>query len=83
MGDCFQKIGDLDATAEEAPALAKSVRHWLVADGVVSGDLTDCLSSGLGTRPGKTGRQLSMRLIEPTANGLPCGPMGYTSRWAP
>ncbi|MDO2970576.1 hypothetical protein [Mycobacteroides abscessus] len=53
MGDCFQKIGDLDATAEEAPALAKSVRHWLVADGVVSGDLTDCLLSGLGHPPGQ------------------------------
>ncbi|MFV8312080.1 hypothetical protein [Mycobacteroides chelonae] len=48
MGDCFQKIGDLDTTAEEASALAKSVRRWLIAEGVASGDLTDCVFDGLG-----------------------------------
>lgn len=37
-------------------------------------------STGREAHPGQTGRQLSMRPIEPMADGLPCGPMGYTSR---
>lgn len=53
MGDCFQKLGDLDATAEEALGLADSVTAWLVAEEIVSSELTDCGFSGLGRRPGR------------------------------
>lgn len=52
MGDFFQKLGDLDATAEEAPGLAASVLDWLVAQDIVSAELTKCALGGLGRRPG-------------------------------
>nr|BFE60964.1 hypothetical protein GCM10020063_054900 [Dactylosporangium thailandense] len=42
MGDWFQTIADLDATAEEAPGLADVVVADLVADGIVSAERTDC-----------------------------------------
>ena len=53
MGDTFQKLGDLDATAEEAPGLAAGVSAWLVAKDIVSGELTDCALAGLARRPGR------------------------------
>jgi hypothetical protein len=52
VGDTFQKLGDLDATAEGAPRLAASVSARLVAEDIVSGDLTDCVLVGLGRGPG-------------------------------
>ena len=53
MGDVFQKLGDLDATAQQAPGLATSASNWLVAEDIVSGELTDCALAGLGRRPGR------------------------------
>ncbi|GGT85248.1 MULTISPECIES: hypothetical protein [Streptomyces] len=35
MGDCFQTIADIDATAEEAGALGARVVTWLVTEGIV------------------------------------------------
>jgi hypothetical protein len=52
VSDCFQKLGDLEATAEEAPGLAAAVSAWLVAEDTVSGELTDCVLAGRGRRPG-------------------------------
>jgi hypothetical protein len=52
VGDCFQKLGDLEATAQEAPGLAAAVSAWLVAEDIVLGELTDCVLAGLGRRPG-------------------------------
>jgi hypothetical protein len=52
VSDSFQKLGDLDATAEQAPGLAARVSAWLVSENIVSGELTDCVLLGLGRRPG-------------------------------
>ncbi|GAB3842356.1 hypothetical protein ACFPIJ_42880 [Dactylosporangium cerinum] len=43
MGDWFQTIADLDATSAEAPGLAGGLVAWLVADGIVSAERTDCV----------------------------------------
>ena len=56
MGDTFQKLGDLDATADEAPGLAASVSARLIAEDVVSGELTDCVFVGLGVLPREVGQ---------------------------
>lgn len=53
MGDCFQKLGDLEAAAGEAEALAARVLEWLVAEEIVSGELTDSALGGLARRPGR------------------------------
>lgn len=53
MGDWFQTIADLDATAEEAPGLADMLVAGLVADGIVSVGRTDCgPGADGGHRPG-------------------------------
>ena len=49
MGDYFQAIVDRDATAEEAEPLAMHVRDWLITEGIVSSELTDCI---LSNKPG-------------------------------
>ncbi|MFF0478298.1 hypothetical protein [Streptomyces sp. NPDC004284] len=43
MGDTFQTIADLEATAEEAGALGERVGAWLVGEGIAvpAGDLMD------------------------------------------
>ncbi len=53
MGDCFQKLGDLDATADEAQDLATGVLAWLVAEEIVSGELIDCALGGPARPPGR------------------------------
>ena len=53
VGDCFQKLGDLDATADEAQDLAAGALAWLVAEEIVSGELTDCALGGLASPPGR------------------------------
>lgn len=53
MGDCFQKLGDLDATADDAQDLAAGVLAWLVAEEIVSDELTDCAYDGPARRPGR------------------------------
>ncbi|MEV6106758.1 hypothetical protein AB0M28_18875 [Streptomyces sp. NPDC051940] len=53
MGDYFQTIVDLDATAAEADALAARAVAWLVGEGVVAAGQTDCvLGQPLGHPPG-------------------------------
>ncbi|MET7914844.1 hypothetical protein ABZU45_02680 [Streptomyces avermitilis] len=42
MGDHFQTIVDLDARAGEAPEFAARVVEWLVAEGIVPAERTDC-----------------------------------------
>lgn len=58
VGDYFQVIADVEATEAEAPALAESMVHWLVGEGVIMKDLTDCVASGTdsGYPPGPTFR---------------------------
>lgn len=49
MGDHFQVIADVDAGEAEAPALAEALVNWLVRDGVITSDVTDCV---LGAKHG-------------------------------
>jgi hypothetical protein len=43
MGDHFQTIVDLDATAADAPKLAARALGWLVREGIVRPEHTDCV----------------------------------------
>lgn len=53
MGNHFQTVVDLDATHADAPALAASGLDWLVREGTVRAELTDCvLGAPLGHPPG-------------------------------
>jgi hypothetical protein len=53
VSDCFQILADVDATAEEAAGLAESTVAWLVAEGIVLADRTDCVvGADLGHPPG-------------------------------
>ena len=53
MGDYFQTIVDLDASPEEAAAYADRGLAWLLSEGLVLPDRTDCvLGAPLGHPPG-------------------------------
>lgn len=52
MGDHFQTIVDIDATAAQAPDLAASVVAWLVGRGIVVAGTSDCALDGAGHAPG-------------------------------
>ncbi|MFI5708657.1 hypothetical protein [Kribbella sp. NPDC051620] len=54
MGDRFQVLADIDATPDEAPALAASMLRWLVDSGIVVGERTQCVlgGDGYGYEPG-------------------------------
>ncbi len=68
-GDCFQKLGDLDATADEAQDLAAGALAWLVAEEIVSGELTDCALGGLASPPVVAASKHSAMPVTPTAGG--------------
>lgn len=54
MGDHFQTIVDIDATADEASMLAGRALDWLVSEGIVRAERTDCvLGARLGNPPGE------------------------------
>jgi len=53
MGEWFQTIVDRDATESEAPVLGAAIQQWLVDEGIVSANATDCvLGSDRGFPPG-------------------------------
>jgi DNA-directed RNA polymerase subunit RPC12/RpoP len=52
VGDWFQVIADVDATADEAEALGAATLAWLVDTGVVLGEATDCVLANVGYPPG-------------------------------
>lgn len=54
MGDYFQTVVDLDATEEEAAALGVRALDWLVGEGIVVAERTDCVlgGGGFGHAPG-------------------------------
>jgi hypothetical protein len=53
MGNYFESIVDVEATEVEAPALAEKVLAWMVSEGVVVAERTDCvLGSEGGHRAG-------------------------------
>ncbi|MFD4860976.1 hypothetical protein [Streptomyces atratus] len=55
MGDHFQTIVDLDATEQDAARLGAGLLDWLIADGIVSAERTDCVldNDGYGNAPGR------------------------------
>ncbi|WP_327709551.1 hypothetical protein OG912_13600 [Streptomyces sp. NBC_00464] len=54
MGDYFQTIVDLDATERDAQELGARVLEWLIAEGIVAAERTDCVlgGDGYGHAPG-------------------------------
>ncbi|MBA0053014.1 hypothetical protein E0L36_19690 [Streptomyces sp. AJS327] len=75
MGDWFQTIVDTEATPEEAPGLAANVVDWLVADGVILAERTDCVlgadaGHAPGTRYGDAVQQPDPELVNLWSNGL-------------
>ncbi|PZG99314.1 hypothetical protein C1I97_24150 [Streptomyces sp. NTH33] len=53
MGDHFQTIVDLDVSPRDAPRSARRAVEWLVAEGIVLAERTDCvLGQPLGHPPG-------------------------------
>ncbi|MEU0436225.1 hypothetical protein [Streptomyces sp. NPDC006290] len=53
MGSHFQTVVDLDATQADAQALAAGALDWLVKEGIVRAELTNCvLGAPLGHPPG-------------------------------
>ncbi|MGA5417401.1 hypothetical protein [Streptomyces pseudogriseolus] len=53
MGDHFQTIVDLDAGPDEAAAYAERGLAWLISEGIVNAERTDCvLGAPLGHPPG-------------------------------
>ncbi|MGI5376243.1 hypothetical protein ACQEV2_18690 [Streptomyces sp. CA-251387] len=53
MGDHFQTIVDRAASPQQAPQLAERVVEWLVAEGIVLAERTDCVfGQPLGHPPG-------------------------------
>ncbi|CAL9323853.1 MULTISPECIES: hypothetical protein [Streptomyces] len=53
MGNYFQTVVDLDATPADARTLADSGLDWLVREGIVRAELTDCvLGAPSGHPPG-------------------------------
>jgi len=54
MGDSFEVIVDLDATAADASGLASRALDWLVREGIVRAERTDCVfGEPLGYPPGQ------------------------------
>ncbi|MEX0728632.1 MAG: hypothetical protein WEB58_18080 [Planctomycetaceae bacterium] len=53
MSDHSQTVVDQDATESESPRLGAFIHQWLIDEGIVSADATDCvLSSDAGYAPG-------------------------------
>ena len=43
VSDHFQIIADVEATEVEAAVLAETLTRWLIADGVIKPDVSDCV----------------------------------------
>ena len=72
MGDHFQTIVDLDATAADAEPLARRVLAGLVEEGIVLADWTDCvLGRPLGHPPGPNwSRSVAGKVTRDPCDGL-------------
>src|SRR5512142_1104587 len=74
MGDYFQVIADVEATALEAEPLAAATLAWLVATGIVRAEPTDCVLAGRGHPPGPNHAtaviEADPRLLEWRTNGV-------------
>jgi len=68
VGDYYQIIVDRDATSDEAEALALIVRNWLVSEGIIAAEMTDCvLGADFGHSPGPR----HARVLRVPDDGLP------------
>lgn len=63
MGDHFQTLVDLDATSADAAGLAVRALGWLVDEGIVSSERTDCVLGACEGHP--PGEQWAKAVIEP------------------
>lgn len=75
MGDWFQTIVDTEATPGEAQGLAGNILDWLIADGFVSAERTDCVlgadaGHAPGTRYGEAVEDPDPGLVNVWSNGL-------------
>lgn len=75
MGDWFQTIVDTEATSGEAQGLAANVLDWLIADGFISAERTDCVlgadaGHAPGTRYGEAVEDPDPELVNVWSNGL-------------
>jgi hypothetical protein len=52
MGDCHTTIVDREVSTSDAPKLGATIREWLIAEGVIQADPSDCVLGGDGYRPG-------------------------------
>jgi hypothetical protein len=52
MSNWFQTIADVEASPEEAEALATAILAWLADTGIVVAEATDCAGPTLGHAPG-------------------------------
>ncbi len=75
MGDWFQTVSDRDATESESQELGAAIHQWLVDEGIVSSDATDCVpGSDIGYPPGpnyqKATGESDDHLLKLATNGL-------------
>jgi hypothetical protein len=74
MGDRFQTIVDPEAAEAETPALAASLLQWLIDEGIVVAQESDCALADEGYAPGPSWSKATgpsdYHLQEMRANGL-------------
>ncbi|WP_131813221.1 hypothetical protein [Mycolicibacterium fortuitum] len=81
MGDYAQTLVDVDATDEDAPRLKQRVLSWLISEGIVAAELSDCVlgvDEG-GYAPGKTILMPSWVAMQFPLRLLACGPTACLS----
>lgn len=66
MGDWFQTIVDVEAEAEDAERLANGVRDWLISEGVVLAERTDCVLGAVAGHP--PGPAFAQALEDPSSD---------------
>jgi hypothetical protein len=52
LGEWFETVADVEATPEEAARLGAEVLSWLVKQGIVMAEETDCVLGNRGHQPG-------------------------------
>lgn len=57
MGDSSETIVDIDVSAEEASVCATMIRTWLITEGIIVPEESDCTLGGAGHRPGRNWRK--------------------------
>ncbi len=80
MGDHFQHLVDQQATAAEAPSLAGKLLRWLIDEGIVAEEPSDCvLDADLGRRAGPAAGRAVGDLSSVPGDGLWSGGVSVCS----